>query len=87
MLWSAIYAGGGYLLAAQWSTFELVIRRAGWVVSVVTALTILIWWLWQRRPQGGASLPGTGWCRPTRADHGRASPLAGEPAEPAEQLR
>lgn len=88
VLWSAIYAGGGYLLAAQWSTFELVIRRAGWVVSVVTALTILIWWLWQRRrPKGGREPAGEREMPAYAAATGAASPLAGEPAEPAEQLR
>jgi membrane-associated protein len=49
LLWSAVYAGGGYLLASQWSTFELILRRAGWVGTVGGAVALLIWWLWRRR--------------------------------------
>ncbi|MDQ3699766.1 MAG: DedA family protein [Chloroflexota bacterium] len=87
VLWSAIYAGGGYVLAAQWSTFELVIRRAGWLMSVVAVLVVLVWWLWQRRrPKGGTS-PTAGRAPAPYAAVSRPATLASEPATPAEQLR
>lgn len=89
VLWSAIYAGGGYVLAAQWSTFELVIRRAGWLTSIVAALVVLVWWFWQRRrPKGGAA-PTTGRAPAAYAvSHpAHSATLAGEPVTPAEQLR
>ena len=40
LLWSTVYAGGGYVLASQWSTFELILRRVGWVGTVVVVLVI-----------------------------------------------
>jgi hypothetical protein len=49
LLWSTVYAGGGYVLASQWSTFELVLRRLGWVGTVVAVVIIGTWYFWQRR--------------------------------------
>ena len=49
LLWSTVYAGGGYVLASQWSTFELILRRVGWVGTVVAVFVIGGWYFWQRR--------------------------------------
>ncbi|HEX2514861.1 MAG TPA: hypothetical protein VH257_09175, partial [Chloroflexota bacterium] len=49
LLWSTVYAGGGYVLASQWSTFELILRRMGWVGTVVAVAVIGGWYFWQRR--------------------------------------
>jgi membrane-associated protein len=49
LLWSTVYAGGGYVLASQWSTFELILRRVGWVGTVVAVVVIGGWYFWQRR--------------------------------------
>jgi hypothetical protein len=49
LLWSTVYAGGGYVLASQWSTFELILRRVGWVGTVVAVVIIGSWYFWQRR--------------------------------------
>ncbi|HEV2126960.1 MAG TPA: DedA family protein, partial [Chloroflexota bacterium] len=48
LLWSAIYAGGGYLLAHQWHAFEVVIRRAGWVGASVLVLSVVAFLIWRR---------------------------------------
>ncbi|MBI3974671.1 MAG: DedA family protein [Chloroflexi bacterium] len=49
LLWSAVFAGGGYLLAAEWSTLELAMRRAGWIGAGIAALVTIGGWLWRRR--------------------------------------
>jgi membrane protein DedA with SNARE-associated domain len=49
LLWSALYAGGGYLLGREWDKFELVLRRAGWVGAAALIAGGLAWWLWHRR--------------------------------------
>ena len=54
LLWSAVYAGGGYMLAAQWGTFELVLRRLGWVGTLGMVVLIVGWVIWnKRRSRGG----------------------------------
>jgi membrane protein DedA with SNARE-associated domain len=54
LLWSAVYAGGGYMLAAQWSTFELILRRLGWIGTLGMVALIVGWVIWnKRRSRGG----------------------------------
>jgi membrane protein DedA with SNARE-associated domain len=71
LLWSALYAGGGFLLGREWDKFELILRRAGWVGAAVLIAGALGWWLWQRR-------------RPTTSEDEETSPEGHMPA-PAPQ--
>jgi membrane protein DedA with SNARE-associated domain len=48
-VWSAVYAGGGYFLASQWSTFELILRRIGWVGTIGVVAVIIGWLVYQKR--------------------------------------
>ena len=65
LLWSALYAGGGFLLAAEWNNVELLLRRIGWVGAGLLVIGGGGYWLWHRRiaravidePDGGASAP------------------------------
>lgn len=55
LLWAALYAGGGYYLAAEWSRLELALRRAGWAgaaLLLIGAGTWLVqrWWRERSRP-------------------------------------
>ncbi|HEX2034653.1 MAG TPA: DedA family protein [Chloroflexota bacterium] len=77
LLWSAVYAGGGFLLAAEWETFELVLRRAGWAVTAATVCGVVAWWyLHRRRRQSRGGQPfGANGTAGHGAGHG-AGPLA-----------
>lgn len=60
LLWSVLYAGGGYMLAREWHTFEFILRRIGWVGAVIVGTGVLAWVLWQRwqRKEGGLVAAG-----------------------------
>jgi membrane protein DedA with SNARE-associated domain len=47
LLWSTLFAGGGYVLARQWQTIESTLRRTGWAGGVVF-VTIAAAWLLRR---------------------------------------
>jgi membrane-associated protein len=49
ILWSAVYAGGGYFLASEWHTFELAIRRFGWAGTGVLIVAGTGYFYWRRR--------------------------------------
>jgi membrane-associated protein len=49
LLWSAVYAGGGYFLASQWITFELVLRRVGWVGTLGLVAVVVGWLVYHKR--------------------------------------
>jgi membrane-associated protein len=51
LTWSALYAGGGYILAAEWHTFEIVLRRLGWFGAGLFVASTLVAWYWRRRHQ------------------------------------
>jgi membrane protein DedA with SNARE-associated domain len=57
LLWSALYTGGGYLLAGEMQTFELVLRRAGWVGAAVMIAGWTAWWFLGRRRRRTVRLP------------------------------
>lgn len=48
LLWSALYVGGGYLLADQWSQLEQAIRQAGGAGVAVAVLAVSVWWAARR---------------------------------------
>ena len=48
-LWSALYAGGGFLLASEWQNLELLLRRIGWVGAALLVVGGLGYWWWHRR--------------------------------------
>jgi membrane protein DedA with SNARE-associated domain len=48
-LWSALYAGGGYLLAGEWQNLELMLRRIGWVGAALLVIGGGGYWLWHRK--------------------------------------
>src|SRR5687768_6403910 len=54
-LWSALYAGGGYLLASEWQNVELLLRRIGWVGAVLLVVGGGGYWLWQKRLSAAAA--------------------------------
>lgn len=47
-LWSALYAGGGFLLASEWQNLELLLRRIGWVGAILLVAGGAAYWFWQR---------------------------------------
>jgi uncharacterized protein (TIGR03382 family) len=49
LLWSGLYAGGGYLLADQWERVELVIRQAGTAGFAAVAVALGLSWTVRRR--------------------------------------
>jgi membrane-associated protein len=55
-LWSALYAGGGYLLASEWQNVELLLRRIGWVGAVLLVVGGGGYWLWQKRLSAAAEM-------------------------------
>jgi membrane protein DedA with SNARE-associated domain len=101
LLWSAVYAGGGYILAAQWGTFELVLRRLGWVGTLGMVVLIVAWLVWnKRRSRGGQPVGPAGSVNGVNGVAGSmvarayapavssAPPLASEPSgQPAEPVR
>jgi|GEM_PF-365032 len=48
MLWSALYAGGGYLLAAQWQSLEFTLRRVGWIGAAFVIIGGIGYWFWNK---------------------------------------
>ena len=48
-LWSALYAGGGFLLASEWHNLELLLRRIGWAGAILLVLGGGAYWLWNKR--------------------------------------
>src|SRR6266508_159795 len=48
LLWSALYVGGGYLLASQWQDLELLLRRVGWAGAILLLLAGAGWLLMRR---------------------------------------
>jgi membrane protein DedA with SNARE-associated domain len=48
-LWSALYAGGGFLLASEWQNLELMLRRIGWIGAALLVAGGLGYWWWHRR--------------------------------------
>jgi len=48
MLWSALYAGGGYLLAAQWQSLEFTLRRMGWIGAAFVIVGAIGYWFWNK---------------------------------------
>lgn len=49
LLWSGLYAGGGYLLADQWERVEQAARQAGAAGFAVLAVVGGLWWAARRR--------------------------------------
>ena len=49
LLWSALYAGGGYLLADQWERVEQAVRQAGAAGFGALAVMGGLWWAVRRR--------------------------------------
>lgn len=49
LLWSVLYASGGYFLAAEWQTLELAMRRLGWLGAAIVMIGALGWWYVHRR--------------------------------------
>ena len=49
LLWSGLYAGGGYLLADQWERVAQAIRQAGTGGAAASILVLGAWWLVKRR--------------------------------------
>jgi len=82
LLWSALYAGGGYLLASQWQDLELLLRRIGWAGAGLLVIGAAAWWLSRRlRHAGAPDQSGSGiWTNesvtPSRAANGRLAPDA-----------
>ena len=76
-LWSALYAGGGFLLAAEWNNVELLLRRIGWVGAVLLVLGGGGYWLWHRRIARTVT-PDSADDTASRAQNGKASWAAGE---------
>src|SRR5688500_16234745 len=60
-LWSALYAGGGFLLAAEWQNLELLLRRIGWIGAILLVAGGAAYWFWQRNlsRQAADSAPDT----------------------------
>lgn len=87
MLWSAMYAGGGYLLAAEWQNVELLLRRMGWIGAAFIIVGGLGYWLWHRHqakspmPDDSATLDG-GTDGVPRTGDGMPSISSGAPAAP-----
>src|SRR5688500_1504462 len=48
-LWSALYAGGGFFLASEWNSLELLLRRIGWAGAILLVVGGGAYWLWNRR--------------------------------------
>jgi membrane-associated protein len=96
-LWSALYAGGGYLLASEWHNLELVLRRIGWIGAALLIIGGGGYWLWHRKISVAAreasaqavvtSAPGQNGSVSWADDVGRAAPkpapAAASPAPPA----
>jgi membrane-associated protein len=49
LVWSTLYAGGGYLLADQWIRVEQAVRQAGAVGAGAALLGVGAWWFLRRR--------------------------------------
>ncbi|HEU5315224.1 MAG TPA: DedA family protein [Chloroflexota bacterium] len=47
-LWSALYAGGGFLLASEWQNLELMLRRIGWAGAILLVIGAVAWWFSRR---------------------------------------
>jgi membrane protein DedA with SNARE-associated domain len=54
LVWSALYAGGGYLLADQWDRLQEALRQAGVAGIAVALLAVGAWWAIRRRRRGQA---------------------------------
>ena len=90
-LWSALYAGGGFLLAAEWHNLEFLLRRIGWAGAVFLVIGGGGYWLWNRRlsrmaesndetsPDGAAVQNGSASC----AEVGEPVAAVGEPGTAA----
>jgi hypothetical protein len=94
LLWASLYAGGGYFLASQWSTFELLMRRMGWGVTVLTIGAVVAWWFWRRRrsKDGPETLLVPAGAAPALVPESQETALRGlvtppVPVPPLEQLR
>jgi membrane protein DedA with SNARE-associated domain len=59
LLWSALYTGGGYLLAGEIHTFELALRRAGWVGAALMVAGWVAWWYVGRRRRRRGTAAGS----------------------------
>lgn len=45
LLWGAAFAGGGYALAREWQTVQVMLRRAGWAGLAVFTAVVAAWWV------------------------------------------
>jgi membrane protein DedA with SNARE-associated domain len=71
LLWSAIYAGGGYALAREWHRAEALLHRLGWVGVGALVLGALAWWVAQRQgwlPTRRRASPAESLRSPTQAE-------------------
>ena len=72
LIWSALYAGGGYVLGGELQTFELVLRRLGWFGAALVLAGFAAWWYRERHRAPPAR--GSPWLRrralPAAADEG-----------------
>jgi membrane protein DedA with SNARE-associated domain len=76
-LWSALYAGGGFLLASRWQNLELMMRRVGWAGAVLVILGGAGWYFYRRLTRGAPVAAGAG---TGASQNGSASwPNAGAP--------
>lgn len=48
-LWSALYAGGGFLLASEWQNLELLLRRIGWAGGILLVVGCVGYWFWRKK--------------------------------------
>jgi membrane-associated protein len=55
LIWSALYAGGGYLLADQWDRLQQALRQAGLAGVGVALLLLGAWWALRRRRIGSGA--------------------------------
>ena len=56
-LWSALYAGGGFLLASEWHNLELLLRRIGWIGAALLVIGGGAYWFWQKQVSTAAQSP------------------------------
>ena len=91
-LWSALYAGGGYLLASEWQNVELLLRRIGWIGAILLVLGGGAYWLWHKKlgaaareaAEEAAAAPGTASPAATRAHNGKANWADAAGADPVD---